>query len=247
MGWKDRGDGTERCPTLSVRLFLKTTPASDKAAPKAYVDVEGGNTISHLKQKVADKLGIPVAEQKLSVDGKELADAKLVCDFDLPTKSIVQVQRVEPMPEMPPMRKRRAPQSGGAHKQVKLGTEELTRLWNCGSTDVDDLTDSSIPTLADYLEPAMDQMKENAALTEEERKEVDQDDLYKNDKLFVWRALRLMAKSDVKAFEQLTSGADMDEVLKAMAGSGGGGAAVAEAPAADMETEAPAEAAGSST
>ena len=141
------------------------------------------------------------------------------------------------------MRKRRAMQSGGAHKQVKLGTEELTRLWNCGSTDVDELTDSSIPTLSDYLGPAMDQMKEGAAMTEEERKEVDQDDLYKNDKLYVWRALRLMAKSDVKAFEKLTSGEDMDEVLKAMAGGG----AEAAAAAADMEAEAPAEAAGSST
>lgn len=53
-------------------------------------------------------------------------------------------------------------------------------------------------------------------MTEEERKEVDADDLYKNDKLFVWRALRLMAKHNVKAFESLTSGEDMDNVLKEM-------------------------------
>ena len=53
-------------------------------------------------------------------------------------------------------------------------------------------------------------------MTEEERKEVDADDLYKNDKLFVWRALRLMAKHDVKAFDSLTSGEDMDKILKEM-------------------------------
>jgi hypothetical protein len=70
--------------------------------------------------------------------------------------------------------------------------------------------------LTDYLEPAIDQAKEHAAMTEEERKEVDADDLYKNDKLFVWRALRLMAKHNVKAFESLTSGEDMDNVLKEM-------------------------------
>lgn len=53
-------------------------------------------------------------------------------------------------------------------------------------------------------------------MTEEQLKEVDADDLYKNDKLFVWRALRLMAKHNVKAFESLTSGEDMDNVLKEM-------------------------------
>ena len=136
MAWKDRGDGAERCPTLSLRLFLKTTPASDKAVPKAYVDVEGGNQISELKLKVADKLGIPTAEQRLTVDKKELEDGKLICDYDLPSKSVVQVQRVEPQPEMPPMRKRRQMSSMGSQKRVKLGTEELTRLWNCGSTDL---------------------------------------------------------------------------------------------------------------
>lgn len=67
-----------------------------------------------------------------------------------------------------------------------------------------------------YLEPAIDQAKEHMAMPEDERKEVDPDDLYKNDKLFVWRALRLMAKHDVKAFESLTSGEDMDKVLKEM-------------------------------
>jgi hypothetical protein len=246
IGWKDRGDGKERCPTLSVRLFLRTT-AGDKTLPKVYVDVEGGNHISELKSKVADKLGIPAAEQRLTVEKQELEDGKLICDYDLPSKTIVLVQRSEPQPEMPPMRKRRQVSAMGAQKRVKLGTEELTRLWNCGSTDLagilcasslvhtrlqkpttisDDcmhgccwsteLTDSAIPSLTDYLEPAIDQAKENAAMTEEERKEVDADDLYKNDKLFVWRALRLMAKHNVKAFESLTSGEDMDNVLKEM-------------------------------
>ena len=88
-----------------------------------------------------------------------------------------------------------------------------------------ELTDSSVPTLTNYLEPAIDQAKENAAMSEEERKQVDADDLYKNDKLFVWRALRLMAKHDVKAFEALTSGGDMDDVLKEMGVVGAAAAA----------------------
>lgn len=136
IGWKDRGDGKERCPTLSVRLFLKTTPASDKTEPKMYVDVEGGNQINELKLKVADKLGIPVAEQRLTVEKQELEDGKLICDYDMPSKTVVQVQRAEPQPEMPAMRKRRQMSAVGTQKRVKLGTEELTRLWNCGSTDL---------------------------------------------------------------------------------------------------------------
>ena len=105
---------------------------------------------------------------------------------------------------------------------MKLGTEELTRLWNCGSTELDELTESSVPTLARHLEPAVEQMQENAAMTEEQKSEIDPDDLYKNDKLFVWRALRLMAKSDVKAFERLTGGEDMDAVLSDRQSAEGG-------------------------
>ena len=223
MGWKDRGDGAERCPSLSVRLFLKTTPPSDKKPVKTYVDVEGGSTVAGLKSKVADKLGIPAAEQRLSLGKQQLEDAKLVCDYAIPSKSIVQVGRAEPQPELPPMRKGRAAAGGAAGgKRVKLGTEELTRLWNCGSTELGELTESSVPTLARHLEPAVEQMQENAAMTEEQKSEIDPDDLYKNDKLFVWRALRLMAKSDVKAFERLTGGEDMDAVLSDRQSAEGG-------------------------
>jgi hypothetical protein len=223
IAWKDRGIGSDRCPSLSLRLYLKTP--SDKKPPKVYVDVEGGDSIASLKSKVADKMGIPPAEQKLVVKKKEvggkevddtLVETKLVCDYTLPSKAVVIVHRVEPLPDMPPMRKRAIGGSSTGGKRVRLGTDELTRLWNCGSTEVEDLNESTVPSLLGYLEPAIEQMKENAAMTEEERKEVDADDLYKNDRLFLWRAQRLMAKSDVKAFEKLTQGEDLDEIMKGL-------------------------------
>jgi hypothetical protein len=90
-----------------------------------------------MKQKIADKLSIPVAEQRLAVGNVVLSDEKLVCDYPLPSKTVLSVKRVEPQPDLPPMRKRRQPQPQHAGKRVRLGTDELTRLWNCGSTDVD--------------------------------------------------------------------------------------------------------------
>ena len=134
IDWKDRGVGVDRCPSLSIRLFLKQT--TDKKL-KNYVDVEGGDTISALKQRVADKLGIPIAEQRLAVGGTELREGKLVCDYPIPSKTVLNVDRVEPQMELPVMRKRENPSQGSGTKRVRLGTDELTRLWNCGSTDVD--------------------------------------------------------------------------------------------------------------
>eukprot|EP01048_Picozoa_sp_COSAG05_P020451 COSAG05_NODE_3478_length_2036_cov_1.042850_2_plen_179_part_00 len=138
IDWKDRGAGAERCQSLSVRLFVKH--ANEDQNMKNYVDVEGGDTVASLKLKVADKLGVPVAEQQLVVNGATLSDAKLVCDYPLPSKTVVTVQRVDPLQigERFPMRKRRQDATVAQNsKRVRLGTEELTRLWNCGSTDVD--------------------------------------------------------------------------------------------------------------
>lgn len=134
IDWKDRGAGQDRCPSLSVRLYLEV---NSKVNPRIYVDVEGGDTVLSMKQKIADKLSIPVAEQRLAVGNVVLSDEKLVCDYPLPSKTVLSVKRVEPQPDLPPMRKRRQPQPQHAGKRVRLGTDELTRLWNCGSTDVD--------------------------------------------------------------------------------------------------------------
>ena len=116
MGWKDRGDGAERCPSLSVRLFLKTTPPSDKKPVKTYVDVEGGSTVAGLKSKVADKLGIPAAEQRLSLGKQQLEDAKLVCDYAIPSKSIYGETKDSPFAQHVNMSDAGAGQAGGRRR-----------------------------------------------------------------------------------------------------------------------------------
>lgn len=137
IDWKDRSVGADRCPSLSVRLFLKNVNEAQNM--KNYVDVEGGDTIASLKLKVADKLGVPVAQQQLVVNQVVLNDTKLVCDYPLPSKPVVTVQRDPQLAgERLPMRKRRQDASATQNaKRVRLGTDELTRLWNCGSTNVD--------------------------------------------------------------------------------------------------------------
>ena len=56
-----------------------------------------------------------------------------------------------------------------------------------------DLTEAAIPTLESYLEPAIDQLKEQDNMPEEQKREQDEDDLYKNDRLFVWCGWRQQA------------------------------------------------------
>eukprot|EP01052_Picozoa_sp_SAG31_P046882 SAG31_NODE_9144_length_1327_cov_1.311075_2_plen_289_part_01 len=84
--WKDVPDAfAERCPTLGVRIFLKT---KDDAKPltaadtKTYIDVEGAESIADLKTKIENKLNIPAAEQKLELlesirGGKQAKTRKL--------------------------------------------------------------------------------------------------------------------------------------------------------------------------
>jgi hypothetical protein len=156
--WKDIGDGKERCPALSIRLFLKTDPTS-KADLKTYIDVEGGDTVAGIKAKIADKVGIDASEQTLALLRTNtavkppkttkitLADEKYICDYEIQSKSVILVTQSELVLPMPPMRKRAVPQDGGGGKRINMGNKELTRLWNAGSTELDELTECSIPEL----------------------------------------------------------------------------------------------------
>jgi hypothetical protein len=62
-------------------------------------------------------------------------------------------------------------------------------LFMCASvcdSGLAELTESSVPTLKVYLQPALEQLTEREKMTEQERSEQDEDELYKNDRLFVW-------------------------------------------------------------
>jgi len=91
--------------------------------------------------------------------------------------------------------KKRSAAAGGGRptKRLSLGNQELSRLWNLGGNSLQALASSDskrrVPSLAEYLKPVEEQMDPAAGIEEEYK--------LKNDKVYTWKALRLMAKKDV--------------------------------------------------
>jgi len=99
------------------------------------------------------------------------------------------------------VKKRPAAASSRAGKRMSLGHSELSRLWNLGSNSLEAIADSSskqrVPSLAKYLQPVVEQMDPAAGIEDEYK--------LKNDKVFTWKALRLMAKKDVSLLAKVSA------------------------------------------
>jgi len=94
-------------------------------------------------------------------------------------------------------RKRKAP---GAGKRLQLGNAALSRLWNMGGNSLEDIakkTQDVIPSLEEYLKPVHEQADPEAGIEEEYK--------VKNDKVYQWKALRLMAKKDVALLSKVSA------------------------------------------
>lgn len=80
-------------------------------------------------------------------------------------------------------------------KPVSLGHPDLDRLWNL-STDNTSCLDfedqATVPTLRDFMRPVVSQA--------DPAEGVQREDKVQNDKVFCWKALRLMARADLAAF-----------------------------------------------
>ena len=121
-----------------------------------------------------------------------------------------------PPPPAPPVMRRR-PRPGAAapavppEKRVRLGNPELDRLWNLSEDNVSALGDKrdAAPTAEVYLQNVVDDMDPEAQIEETYKS--------KNDKTYVWKALRLIAKADMGAFQRLGA-EDMETVVPAMLG-----------------------------
>jgi THO complex subunit 1 len=90
--------------------------------------------------------------------------------------------------------KRKSAGAARPSKRVAMGNTELTRLWNLGSNSLASISQQvskrqGVPSLEEYLQPVIEQGDPEAGIEEQYK--------VKNDKVFAWKALRLMAKKDV--------------------------------------------------